>query len=26
VESAGGRFEIRSVPGRGTSIDVELPD
>jgi two-component system NarL family sensor kinase len=26
VESAGGRFEIRSVPGRGTSVEVELPD
>ncbi len=25
VESAGGRFEIRSAPGRGTAVEVELP-
>jgi two-component system NarL family sensor kinase len=25
VESAGGRFEIRSTPGRGTAVQVELP-
>lgn len=25
VESAGGRFEIRSAPGRGTDVEVRLP-
>ena len=25
IESAGGRFEIRSTPGRGTAVEVELP-
>jgi len=25
VESAGGRFEIRSVPGRGTEVEIRLP-
>ena len=26
VESAGGRFEIRSSPGRGTAVEINLPD
>jgi two-component system, NarL family, sensor kinase len=26
VESAGGRFEIRSSPGRGTAVEIDLPD
>ena len=25
VESAGGRFDIRSAPGRGTEVEVRLP-
>jgi two-component system NarL family sensor kinase len=25
VESAGGRFDIRSSPGRGTEVEVQLP-
>ena len=25
VESAGGRFDIRSSPGRGTAVEVRLP-
>jgi two-component system, NarL family, sensor kinase len=25
VESAGGRFEIRSTPGRGTDVEIRLP-
>jgi two-component system NarL family sensor kinase len=25
VESAGGRFEIRSAPGRGTEVEIQLP-
>jgi two-component system, NarL family, sensor kinase len=25
VESAGGRFEIRSAPGRGTEVEIRLP-
>jgi two-component system NarL family sensor kinase len=25
VESAGGRFDIRSAPGRGTEVEVHLP-
>jgi two-component system NarL family sensor kinase len=25
VESAGGRFEIRSAPGRGTEVEILLP-
>jgi len=25
VESAGGRFDIRSSPGRGTEVEVRLP-
>lgn len=26
VESAGGRFEIRSSPGRGTAVEIVLPN
>jgi two-component system, NarL family, sensor kinase len=26
VESAGGRFEIRSEPGRGTAVEIQLPN
>jgi two-component system NarL family sensor kinase len=26
VESAGGRFEIRSAPGEGTAVEVSLPN
>jgi two-component system NarL family sensor kinase len=25
VESAGGRFDIRSAPGRGTEVEIRLP-
>jgi two-component system NarL family sensor kinase len=25
VESVGGRFEIRSAPGRGTEVEIQLP-
>ena len=25
VESAGGRFDIRSAPGRGTAVEIRLP-